>query len=291
MDLPPALTTDLARTLDTAVLGASPVGGGCIARACRLETAAGPCFLKWGEGDVARTFPAEAEGLKALAAAGSPLHIPAVLAVAGPQAATPGFLVMEWIAPGRRDAGFWEALGRGLAALHHHTGTAYGFPSDNFIGRSPQPNGPMASWPAFFRDRRLAPQAELARRKGHWRRVWDRPFDRLCDRLDTWLPAAPPPSLLHGDLWGGNVMADAEGRPVLIDPAVYCGDREADLAMTRLFGGFAPRFYAAYREAWPLDPGAEERGELYNLYHLLNHLNLFGEGYAAAVEATILRYR
>ncbi len=288
--MPAALLEALAVRLGGPVAGVTPVGGGCIARACRVETPSGVYFVKWGGPAVARTFPAEAAGLRALHAVGSPLVVPAVRAVAPSDAGVPGFLVLEWIAPGPRGPRFWEALGHGLAVLHRHTADAYGFPEDNFIGQTLQRNTWEGRWPVFFRDHRLFPQAAQARVSGRWQRAWDRPFERLCRHLDDLLPGRPAPSLLHGDLWSGNVMAAADGAPALVDPAVYHGHREADLAMTRLFGGFDPRFYAAYREAWPPDAGEEIRRDVYNLYHLLNHLNLFGDAYAGAVGDIVFRF-
>jgi len=161
----------------------------------------------------------------------------------------------------------------------------------NYIGANPQPNEPGPSWVEFFRDRRLGFQRQLARRNGYLDPARERLLERLMSRLTEWIDeAACAPSLLHGDLWGGNFIAGAAGEPVLIDPAVYYGDREAEIAFTGLFGGFGPRFYAAYDEAWPLAPGYAERRDLYNLYHLLNHLNLFGEGHGGSVDAILRRY-
>lgn len=269
-----------------AIARARPLGGG-IAPAFHLETSHGAFFLKTG---TKAAIEAEATGLAALqeAAEGSGLRIPEVLATNE----QPSFLLLEWIARGHPDDRSWRRLGEGLAALHRHTapGNGWGFFEDNFIGAHPQRNGWMQDWPAFFRERRLLPQMEDARRQGLWRRRWDPPAERLLDRLPGLLRSAPERSLLHGDLWGGNHLTDERGVPWLIDPAVYVGDREADLAMTELFGGFAPAFYEAYARAWPLEAGHAERREIYNLYHLLNHLNLFGTGYAAAVERTLLRY-
>jgi protein-ribulosamine 3-kinase len=172
-----------------------------------------------------------------------------------------------------RRSGDWAALGRMLALLHRQTGPRYGWHRDNFIGRSPQANGGCDDWNEFWWTRRLQPQLERAGLRA----------DFLRNALNDHRPA---PSLLHGDLWSGNAGFIDEG-PVIFDPAVYYGDREADLAMTELFGGFAPEFYAAYDAAFPRDPGYEQRKPLYNLYHLLNHLNLFGGGYRAQVEATL----
>ncbi len=272
----------------TDLLGGEPVirrgvGGGSIARAFELELAGRRMFLKTGGPAVAATFPGEAAGLEALRAAASPLRIPRVLgrAAAGDHDAG-GFLLLEWLEPGPRPPDFWDRLARGLAALHHHESRApdgrprYGFARDNHIGRTPQANGWMRAWPAFFAERRLAPQVARARAAGLWSRGWDRPLARLLSALPRELPRAPCPSLVHGDLWSGNVLCARGGAPALFDPAAYYGHREVDLAMSELFGGFAPRFYDAYREAWPLEPGYPRRRAIYNLYHAINHLNLFG---------------
>jgi fructosamine-3-kinase len=185
----------------------------------------------------------------------------------------------------------FEALGRQLAMLHRATAPAYGLDHDNYLGIMPQLNSWMESWAAFFRERRLRVQVELARRKGHLSGQRARRMERLLDQLDTWLGGhTPPSSLLHGDLWGGNVLAGPGGAPALIDPAVSYGDREAELAYTALFGGFPAAFYRAYDEAWPLPDGWQERRDLYNLYHLVNHLNHFGERYGEAVDVVLRQY-
>jgi len=288
--LPKALRTTLEDRLDVTIESVATVSGGCIANACRLDTGARPLFLKYGNESVARTFPGEAAGLEALAAAESPLTVPSVIDTAAPSGDRPGFLVTEWIHSGRKGRRFWETFGEGLAALHRHTEDAYGFEQDNFIGRSPQPNAWTDRWPAFFREQRLAPQVEMARDQNRWRARWDAPLEALYRSLPDLLPEAPSPSVLHGDLWKGNFMVTAVGEPALIDPATYYGHREADLAMTELFGGYDDHFYDAYRSAWGLEPGYEARCEVYNLYHLLNHLNLFGGGYAGSVEQTLRRF-
>ncbi len=254
------------------------VGGGCIANASRVETANGLFFLKRGGPQVSRTFSVEAAGLKALRAANAPLRVPEVVMLED------DLLVLEWIEQGPKPAGFDEAFGRALAQLHRHEGKDYGFEMDNFIGSSPQINDWRSSWPEFFRDCRLMPQVEMARKAGCWQSNWNGPLERLYQRLPDMLPDYPVRSILHGDLWGGNYLVAAGGEPVIFDPASYYGDRETDLAMTELFGGFGTRFYDAYREAWPLEPGYEVRREVYNLYHMINHLNLFGGSYAGSVE-------
>ncbi len=276
--------------LDGAVQGVTSVGGGCIANSSRVTTEAGTYFLKWGTAQVANTFLAEAAGLRAMGAANTSLRIPEVYHVQESRGDAPGFLLMEWIESGIKNRQFWEGFGRGLVEMHRVTREQYGFEEDNYIGALPQINDWMDEWPAFFRRCRLKPQVQIAREKERWNDRWDRHLDRLYSRIDGWLPDTPEPSLLHGDLWSGNVMADASGTAALIDPAVYYGHREADLAMTELFGGFNEHFYAAYKESWPLEPGYEQRRDLYNLYHLINHLNLFGKSYADSVETLLRRY-
>ncbi|HYE96248.1 MAG TPA: fructosamine kinase family protein [Rubricoccaceae bacterium] len=280
-----------------AVRRTAPVGGGCIAHATRVETKRGPFFLKWAEGPAGRTFAKEAEGLRVLrAAAGPDLLVPEPLLVRDAADGEPGFFLAEWVERGRADRAYWARFGVAFAALHRAKAPVrgeagpYGFPTDNVIGRLPQPNGWRGNWPSFFREHRLEPRFALARAQGCWDAAWDALADRLLDRLSDLLPAHPTPSLLHGDLWSGNAFPSADGRAVLIDPAVYVGDREADLAMTELFGGFEAPFYDAYRAAWPLEPGYEERREVYNLYHLVNHLTHFGGGYASGVARVLRRF-
>jgi fructosamine-3-kinase len=285
--LPDSLRETVEARLDVTIHGSSSVGGGCIANACRVDTNDAPLFLKYGNAEVARTFPGEAAGLKALAEAESPLDIPAVIDRAAPDGNRPGFLVMEWIETGRKRDDFWDDFGRGLADLHRHAEAQYGFEQDNFIGRLPQQNEWRDTWPAFFRTQRLEPQVRMARERNRWRTDWNDALEALYRRLPDMLPETPEASVLHGDLWKGNFMVTAEGDPAIIDPATYYGHREADLAMTELFGGYQDRFYDAYRGAWPLEPGYDTRKEVYNLYHLINHLNLFGAGYASSVEGIL----
>jgi fructosamine-3-kinase len=263
-----------------------PVHGGCIARSFRVETLAGPVFVKVAERARLPMLEAERDGLAVLAAAGA-LRVPAPLAVGA--AGDEAFLALEWIElePGSPEAE--DRLGSGLAALHRCLAPRFGLAGDNFIGSTPQRNGEEGDWVAFLRDRRLGYQLDLAASHGHGGRLQAR-GRRLLEQLEVFFATyRPVPSLLHGDLWGGNWGVDESGRPVIFDPAVYHGDREADIAMTRLFGGFGPAFYAAYVREWPLDAAAGTRRDLYNLYHVLNHLNLFGGGYRAQAEAMIDR--
>lgn len=272
------------------VRGASAVGGGCINHGVRLELADGLVFLKHNADAPAGMFAAEARGLRALADAAEHLVVPRPLAWADAEDGAPAWLALEWLEPAARPRDFGERLGRGLAEMHSLSAHPenWGWMEDNYIGRLPQKNGPMESWTDFWRARRLEPQLAMARAAGRLpgRAVdWDRLFDGLPALLDD--AEADGPSLLHGDLWGGNVLATMDG-PALIDPAVYRGHREADLAMTELFGGFGDAFYAAYREVWPLLEGYPARRAVYQLWYLLVHVNLFGGGYVAQM-ADVLR--
>jgi protein-ribulosamine 3-kinase len=199
------------------------------------------------------------------------------------------FLVLEWIALKPANTRSEQKLGERLALQHRVTRDQFGWDRDNTIGSTPQSNRSCKDWIEFFRERRLLPQLDMAEQNGASTEVIDR-GQQLCERLHVFFDTyRPVPSLLHGDLWGGNWGADSGGEPVLFDPSVYFGDREADVAMTRLFGGFGPAFYAAYQSAWPLEAGAEARVTLYNLYHVLNHFNLFGSGYLRQAQGMIQR--
>jgi protein-ribulosamine 3-kinase len=274
MPLVAALTEALGRE----VIASSErrVPGGSINSSSRFETADGPIFVKHGDASCLPMFQAEADGLAELALANA-VRVPNVLAVS--QAGATAFLVLEWLELGGATASSEAMLGERLAIQHRVTRARFGWHRDNTIGSTPQSNQLTEHWVDFFRQQRLLPQLTLAASNDAGAETIDRGH-RLCERLDDFFrDYRPAASLLHGDLWGGNWGAAANGEPVLFDPAVYFGDREADLAMTRLFGGFHAPFYAAYGAAWPLDAGAGARVTLYNLYHVLNHFNLFGGGY------------
>jgi protein-ribulosamine 3-kinase len=262
------------------------LGGGCINAAYALEGEDGRrYFVKLNQASKLEMFEAEVDGLRELAAAAA-IRVPGPV-VSG-SSGDSAYLVLEHIAFGHGKRSGLAAFGRRFAQLHRTTRAEYGWGRDNTIGATPQPNTPDTDWVRFWRDRRLGFQLDLAARKGHGGSL-QRQGDRLRSRVDVLLAHRPPASLLHGDLWGGNYAMDTEGQPVIFDPAVYFGDREADLAMTELFGGFGDAFYAAYREAYPLDPAYSVRRTLYNLYHVLNHLNLFGGGYQSQAEQMIAR--
>ena len=257
--------------------------GGCINNGARLYTASGKSFfLKTNPNLPPDAFDREAEGLKALRTADGPRLPQALLAGRS-------FLLLEDLNPGPKKADFWTTFGQELAALHNHTSPRFGFSSDNYLGSTLQPNPWMEDGYAFFAEHRLGHQARLAQSNQLLDRAELRKVERLGDRLPELVPYQPA-SLLHGDLWSGNVISDQEGRPAIIDPAAHYGWAEAELGMTALFGGFPEMFYSAYQEVRPLAPGWRERLDIYNLYQLLNHLNLFGASYYSDVTAILHRY-
>jgi len=268
------------------VLEPEPVGGGCINQAFRLKGRTQSFLVKLNRAGRLPMFEAEAAGLEAIRRSGT-LRSPRPVA-SGVQGAS-AWLALEFIDLERPPAATAAELGTGLAALHRTPAPRFGWERDNTIGATRQPNAWTADWVEFLRHHRLGFQLDLAQANGLAAGVLAR-GQRLLEGLPAFFrDYRPAASLLHGDLWSGNWAADREGRPVIFDPAVYFGDREADLAMTELFGRFDEAFYRAYREAWPLDPGYRVRRDLYNLYHLLNHYNLFGAGYAAQADALIAR--
>ena len=245
-------------------------------------------FVKTATGRHADMLACEAEGLRALARTRT-VRVPEVLAVGA--AGTVAFLALEWLELGA--AASPAALARRLADMHRAPaprgprGERFGWHCDNWIGGNRQANAWCDDWGVFFRDRRLVPQLALARANGFGGAL-QRDGERLLASVPSLLRGhAPAPSLVHGDLWSGNAASLADGAAVVFDPAVYVGDREVDLAMTELFGGFGPQFLRAYAGRWPLDSGYPLRRDLYNLYHLLNHLNLFGASYLAPAERKI----
>jgi fructosamine-3-kinase len=250
------------------------VGGGCIHRAYIIESNP-PFFVKVNGAAHEDMFDAEMDGLKALAAAAE-IRVPCPL-LRG-KIGDESFIVLEFLQLKRGTTKAWQRMGEQLADLHRHTSPdgRFGWHRDNYIGATPQENHWHDDWISFWRDQRLGFQLKLAAKK-------DMRFegsDRLLDRLDSFFTGYRPlPSLLHGDLWSGNASFTDEGRPVIYDPACYFGDRECDLAFTEMFGGFPREFYEAYDATWPRDSGWRARRDLYNLYHVLNHANLFGGSY------------
>ena len=281
--LPSPVTTYLTENGYGPVVRTRPVGGGCISNGQILETRSGATFfLKTNASVPADMFAREAEGLHALTVPDGP-RVPRVYLHGA------DFILLEDLAPAPRTRGYWPDFGRKLAALHNHTADRFGFGHDNYIGSTPQINTWTADGYEFFAEHRLRYQGMLAHRRGLLFAADLRAIDRLIARLPDLIPAQPP-SLLHGDLWSGNAITDSEGAPAIIDPAAHYGWAEAELAMTALFGAFPAAFYRAYEEVHPLEPGYPARYPIYNLYHLLNHLNIFGRGYLGQVQSILHRY-
>ncbi|MBL7980190.1 MAG: fructosamine kinase family protein [Flavobacteriales bacterium] len=266
---------------------AAPVGGGSINDAWRLETDAGRFFLKTNHTDrFPSLFAAEAHGLARLRRAG-PMRVPQLIATGEDH--DDSYLLLEWVESGTKGPGFWAEFGRNLAQLHRHTQEDFGLERDNYIGSLVQRNKQEPDWPSFLIHQRLEPQLKTACDHNRVEAGTAFRFERLYRQLGNLFPPEPP-ALLHGDLWSGNFLCDRESRPVLIDPAVYYGHREMDLAMTRLFGGFDAELYRTYRAEWPLEKGWEERVDLCNLYPLMVHVNLFGGSYADQVGRILARF-
>ncbi len=276
-----AVREEIGATLGVAVTAARPVAGGDINQAWAVTFADGrQLFVKTNRRPPPRMYEAEARGLRWLGNS-SALRVPEVVAF------NPRFLILELLRPGHPRASFNEDLGRGLARLHATSAPEFGLDHDNFIGPLEQPNRPAARWSDFYAHQRIEPQMRRATDSGRTSPTVDRGMRSLLARLDGLVGPVEPPAHLHGDLWGGNLMCDEHGAPCLIDPAVYAGHREVDLAMMRLFGGFSARTFQAYDEAFPLADGHQERIPLYQLYPLLVHLNLFGGSYLASVESAL----
>lgn len=260
--------------------------GGCINNAVQLTTAAGDFFLKWNENREEDMFAVEANGLRLLHAGGN-LLIPGVLGLG--KVEEKHYLLLEYIDSRYPAGNYWEALGQGLARQHTKTNLYFGLDENNYIGSLPQNNNQSNNWIDFFRESRLEVQLGLAIYNGRVSNDFVKKFKSLYPKLPQLL-IEEPPALLHGDLWSGNVMVGPTGEPCLIDPAVYYGHREIELAFTELFGGFDKRFYSAYNEANPLAPGYQDRKDIYNIYPLMVHVNLFGTSYLSGVERTLNRF-
>ena len=266
------------------------VHGGDINQAARIEIRGQPYFVKFKLDAAPRVFEIEALGLKLLHTSGA-IRVPQVIRHAEAANPRPAYLILEWIDQVQPTSAFGERFGRRLAALHRHTATTYGLDYDHVIDGLPQPSKEGTSWPIVYRDQRLVPQVERARQLGRLPPRREAALNKIMEHIDELLAGLDSvPSLLHGDLWGGNYMCTVGDEPILFDPHTYYGEREAELAFTELFGGFPPSFYRAYREAYPLNEGYEYRRPLHQLYHLLVHLNLFGEGYGAHVDAVCRQY-
>jgi protein-ribulosamine 3-kinase len=264
-----------------------PVSGGCINQSAAVSDASATYFVKINASASLPAFEAETQALQALAATNT-LRVP--MPVCSGKAGACAWLVLEYLgALGASTAANWSLLGSGLANMHRYEQECFGWHHDNTIGSTLQVNTLAYDWIDFFRDQRIGYQLDLAIGNGYARQLETR-GNSLLDNLGHFFAGYKPRAgLLHGDLWAGNVGFSADGVPVVFDPASYYGDRETDIAMTELFGGFTTGFYRAYESVWPLDNGYAVRKHLYNLYHLLNHLNLFGAGYLTQCRSAIDR--
>lgn len=277
------IASHIAQTTGTAfaAVRAHNIAGGCINNAVVLEGERGRYFVKRNNKDLLPMFEAEAAGLDEILASNT-VRVPRPICFGVD--ANSAYLVLEFLPFSRDGANGSARLGHSLAAMHRCTRANFGWHRDNNIGSTPQLNSPTNSWPMFWRERRLGFQLSLAADNGHGGRI-QKLGEQLMHRLDALFDGhSPAASLLHGDLWSGNFGVLIDGTPCVFDPATYYGDRETDIAMTELFGGFSDNFYSAYRDAHPLEAGYAVRKHLYNLYHVLNHLNLFGGGYARQAE-------
>lgn len=288
----PSLRDALWSLFNADLKTANRISGGDINDSHELILTTGDqVFMKSNIKSNASFFTAEAKGLDAIAQTGA-IGTPRVLGYGTDK--NRAFLLLEFLTGKNRVSDYWENFGRQLAKMHmadtkeYVTGGVYGFNSDNYIGYSKQINTPHSDWIGFFRDCRLDPQFRMAEK--YFDASECKRINRLLERLDTLLIEPEHPSFLHGDLWSGNFMTGDDGKAWIIDPAVYVGHAEADIAMTELFGGFSETFYAAYREAAPMQAGYEDRRDLYNLYQLLNHLNMFGSSYLSSVIRIVRKY-
>ena len=280
----------LSEALDEQVVALRPIGGGDINDAYEAVFGSGrSVFVKTHASGPDGMFEAEAQGLAWLTEANA-LRVPEVLAHSNGEQGQGGFLVLEMLVSSPSRPGFQEETGRGLAALHRYGAPSFGFEHSNFIGSLSQTNKRAECWAEFYRQERIEPMVARAQARGLFSSSDLDDFQRLYQRLDNLVGPEEPPARLHGDLWSGNLHTGPQGEPCLIDPAVYGGHREMDLAMMKLFGGFGSRCFAAYEEAYPLAPGSPERVDLYQIYPLLVHVNLFGGGYVGSTMRAVRRY-
>ena len=279
MKFPLFLETAIEEVTGSSVTSADSCSGGCINQAAVVRLAdGGELFAKWNATSPQRFFEAEAMGLRTLADVGA-LRVPEVISSADNGAES--YLLLETLEAGESGAAAQEALGAGLAKLHRATEEEFGFLVDNFIGETPQGNDWKPTWEEFYLAERLLPQLSFGEERGWVDSEFVALFNKQEEKIRALLAdVTEPPALIHGDLWSGNVFWSTRG-PAITDPAAYYGNREAEIAMTELFGGFGRGFYQAYNESWPLDEGYQQRRAVHNLYHVMNHANLFGGGYVA----------
>ncbi len=278
MSLSEKVKKDIEKRLDSKIRDTKDLSGGCISSAYKIIMESGKKFLlKINVDSPADMFAKEAHGLDELQKADA-------IRVPGAKIFSENYLVTEFIESGRKSGSFFEDFGKQFSDLHRYTSASFGFYEDNYIGSSPQKNltdgNENKDWAEFYFNKRLLFQLMLCEKNGYATAELRKNFGLLENKTGEILKGSEEePSLLHGDLWSGNFMVDEEGKPCIIDPAVYYGHREADLGMTKLFGGYPEEFYSSYNESYPLKEGWEYRENIYKLYHVLNHLNLFGRGY------------
>jgi protein-ribulosamine 3-kinase len=293
MHLPEEIKTSIINFLKTtdsksaAVTAAVPVSGGSINRTCKIESTAGNYFLKYNDAKLyPGMFEKEAAGLSLMRQTG---EIPIPEALLADEAGGHAFLLLSYVDSARESLDFWEDFGKRLAGMHSHKAEKFGLDHDNFMGSLYQHNTFHETWTGFFVAERLERQVKMAREDGKISRQEVTAFERLYRRLDEIFPPARP-SLVHGDLWSGNFMVNETGRACLIDPAVYYGHPEVDIAMSTLFGGFSGRFYDTYISHNSLEKGWQQRLDIYNLYPLMVHVNLFGGGYLGSVQRILRKF-
>jgi fructosamine-3-kinase len=258
-----------------AIANTKPISGGCINQGYQVSSQDQTYFVKLNDASQVEMFAAEASGLEQMYATQT-IIVPKPICWG--TAGNSSFIVLQWLDLGTGSNSSWTELGQQLAAMHRAvTNQGFGWFRNNTIGSTPQINCWMDNWADFFAQQRIGYQLKLAQRRGGNFPETNLVVEAVREQLGDWQPQA---SLLHGDLWSGNAAVSSNGAPIIFDPATYYGDRETDLAMTELFGGFPPAFYRGYNEAWSLDSGYSRRKSIYNLYHVLNHFNLFGGGYA-----------
>ncbi len=291
--IPKSLLSEIQQTLKSLVgrridiVSVAAISGGDINQAYRLLTRQGSYFLKFNYADrFPKMFQAESSGLELLRKSGT-LRAPKVIGCG--DSGKYSWLLLEFIEQGCPEDDFWDDFGKSLASMHRNSNEYFGLDHNNYIGSLYQSNRPRDNWFDFFIGERLQKQIRIVRDKGLADNALISQFENLYKAIPEIFPAEPP-SLIHGDLWSGNFMCDLAGSACLIDPAVYYGFREMDIAMSRLFGGFSKRFYEAYQDAWPLLPGWQYRLEICNLYPLLVHVNLFGAGYLNQIKSVVSRY-
>jgi protein-ribulosamine 3-kinase len=279
------LSQALSNPVDVGELSA--VGGGSISRTYKLQSSAGMFFLKLNEAENAvEMFQTEANGLNILRNK-SAFTIPRVISLDSEDGTA--YLLMDLIVSANRSSNYWEDLAVKLAGLHRQTSAKFGLSENNFIGSLPQQNNFADDWSSFFIDKRILPMVNMAVNNGLVTNAFVADIEVVLRKIVELMPKEPP-ALVHGDLWSGNLLVEGHGQPCLIDPAVYYGHREMDIAFSQLFGGFGQRFYETYQEVYPMEPGFDSRIDLYNLYPLLVHLNLFGRSYLGQIEHIIGRF-